>query len=207
MTGKGIKIGTIWGQPLTIHSTFLLAMGLFVLFGGLIMIPILMMVFVSILLHELSHVAVARYYGYGFKGIILHGLGGAALIMPRRSFNVKESVNIALAGPAVNFMLAFLTWVTFPLIPHQLVALFFGLNVIIGCFNLLPLFPLDGGRIFHALIAKFWGLDAANSTATWVTRFGAVALGAAGLAMGAYVLVLIAGLLFLSSWAQKEQVI
>ncbi len=114
------------------------------------------MLFVSVLLHEFGHSLVARHYRLKVKSITLFIFGGVSEI-PQEAPNAKVEFWVALAGPLVSFALAGLFYVLEPLVAGSapVLATFKYLaliNFILAVFNLVPGFPLDGGRVFRALV-------------------------------------------------------
>lgn len=118
--------------------------------------------FACVVLHELGHSFTAMHFGIGVRRILLMPIGGMAEMddIPRQP---SRELLITLAGPAVNFVIAGVLWVfvrNFDEIESMsanslsglLVQLFWA-NILMGCFNLQPAFPMDGGRIFRALLA------------------------------------------------------
>ncbi len=120
--------------------------------------------FASILLHELGHSVTARNYGIRIHGIMLYIFGGVAQ-MERNPSTPKEEFMVAAAGPFVSILLGFLfmglTGLTKSLeLGRSLHALFYWLmeiNFVLAIFNLIPAFPLDGGRIFRSIAWKLSG--------------------------------------------------
>ena len=127
------------------------------------------LIFVSVLLHELGHALLARRGGIGVKAIILLPLGGITILneedAPRSA--PKLELRIAVAGPLVNLLLALLAGSLLPLAlpwlnlwaqpwvsPAALLRSFFWINLFLGVFNLLPAYPLDGGRVLRAWFAQ-----------------------------------------------------
>ncbi len=119
--------------------------------------------FVCVVLHELGHCFTARRFGVSVNRILLMPIGGMAEFdsLPRQP--VRELL-ITLAGPAVNFVIAGLLWMLVntpdtwvpsevPVSIWDLLSSLFMANLVMGCFNFLPIFPMDGGRIFRALLA------------------------------------------------------
>jgi Zn-dependent protease len=132
----------------------------------------------SVLLHEASHAAVARHYGYPVSSITLHFLGGATSIEtePRRA---REEFWIAVVGPLTSLAVGVVALVLHPISPGGLVLMavegLAGANLLVGILNLVPGLPLDGGRVLKSAI---WGLTSnvhrGTIAAGWVGRVVAV---------------------------------
>ena len=149
---------------------------------------VLLSCFGCVILHELGHCLTAMHFGIGVRRILLLPIGGMAEFdsIPREP---RREILITLAGPAVNFVLAALLWVLLPPAPVQesasLTLLEFGhvlllWNLLMGGFNLLPAFPMDGGRILRALLAmRFSYLKATYWAATLGKGVGLLGIGAA----------------------------
>ena len=159
------------GIQLSIHSSFFLLVG-YVAWegwtaarwpGALWLVLGMLGVFVCVTLHELGHAAAARYFGIRVPRILLMPIGGMAEMesIPRRP---REEIIIALAGPMVNYVIIglLMIFVRFPadwdanyleLSPMGLGRYLVIANAVLGVFNLLPAFPMDGGRVFRALLA------------------------------------------------------
>lgn len=116
--------------------------------------------FTCVVLHELGHSLTAMRFGVGVRRILLMPIGGMAEFdsIPRQP---ARELLITLAGPAVNFVIAGALWLFVRRMPDD-IALFspagfleqlFVANLLMGCFNLVPAFPMDGGRILRALLA------------------------------------------------------
>jgi Zn-dependent protease len=170
------RIGRIAGIDLYVHATFPLLFLWIVLSGlgvtnvrtVLATLALTLAVFVIVVLHEYGHALVARRYGIRTRDITLLPIGGIARLerMPREP---RQELLVALAGPAVNVLLAGLiygvlrltgsppilplledaaTALTVPSVLAQLVAI----NIWLAAFNLIPAFPMDGGRVLRALL-------------------------------------------------------
>lgn len=128
-------------------------------------IVMLLAFFTCVVLHELGHSFTAMHFGVGVRRILLMPIGGMAEFdrIPRQP---GREFLITLAGPAVNFAIAALLWALvgvpagWPLGNVEFAAdargfgqLLLSWNLLMGCFNLIPVFPMDGGRIFRALLA------------------------------------------------------
>jgi Zn-dependent protease len=196
-----ITILSVAGIPIRIHASWLaiyalitwtLAIGYFprVLpdgsattywISGLIAALLL---FVSVLLHELSHSFVALAHGLAVRSITLHVFGGVSHLEDEPATPRAEFL-IAIVGPLTSFAIGGLLWTLTPLglVPDGTAAAIVGylvfVNVAVGIFNLIPGFPLDGGRILRAAVWKWKGsLSGATYTASRVgTAFAFVLMG------------------------------
>jgi Zn-dependent protease len=144
--------------------------------------------FGCVLLHELGHSLAALYYRVPVRQITLYPIGGVAGLASMPT-NPKKELVITIAGPLVNFILAplfglgylFFT-VVFPLgIAADLLAALGIVNVFLGLFNLLPGFPMDGGRILRAILASRMPHARATRIAVRVGQVTAVLMGTAAL--------------------------
>ena len=163
MEGNALLIGSVIGIPIRLHISLLLVVGYFAIKSGVGFFIILLLslgIFGSVALHELGHSIVARLFGSYIHDIMLYPFGGVTRIsnMPKRP---ESEMLVALAGPAVSLFLALL----FGLLGFHLLA---SLNLMLFGFNLLPAFPMDGGRVFRAILAKKKGrLEATRIAANW----------------------------------------
>jgi Zn-dependent protease len=171
----------MFGIGIYVHWTFLLLVGWVLLSSpgpnavatGLYMVGLVVAVFGCVVLHELGHALTARYFGIGTRDITLYPIGGVARL-ERMSEKPWEEFWIAVAGPAVNVVIASLllmvllvglvinpTLAVLPEIPAtgvaQFLAQLMGINVFLVVFNLIPAFPMDGGRVLRALLALRMG--------------------------------------------------
>jgi Zn-dependent protease len=169
------RIGKAFGIDLFVHWSFLLAPGL-VLFSNLnygvgaalMGVFITLAIFGCVVLHELGHALMARIYGIDTRDITLYPIGGVARLecMPEQP---KAEIAIALAGPAVNVAIAGGLWIGLMLaglVPSlELFVLgsigqVFLMNILVAnialvIFNMIPAFPMDGGRVLRAVLALF----------------------------------------------------
>lgn len=190
------RLGRILGFPVEVNLSFVLLLGLvFVAYGGLIGVGLVLLAFGSVLLHELGHALVARRLGVHVAGIELSFFGGAAKMvqMPR---SPSDEIAIAAAGPAVSLMLAGLGFGLGVGLSVPLLAYIGWINVVIAGFNLIPALPMDGGRILRAVLSRRMGLVRATDLAVDIARGVAVVFFVLGL-FGAYQLLVLAPMLWL----------
>jgi len=177
MRSWSFPAGRILGVDIRIHITFLAllvfvwltqsaTMGPSGAVRGLLLVGIL---FGCVILHELGHAVVAQHSGIAVRSIILLPIGGVTLMedMGQRSSDPARDIRISVAGPVVNLVIAAISGVlilTFMpqarLWAHPYIhagdlprSLFWG-NLFLGAFNLLPAYPMDGGRILRSLLAE-----------------------------------------------------
>jgi len=175
------KLGRVAGIDLFLHPTFLLV---FLFTGGM---PVLFVaaLFGCVLLHELGHALMARRFGIETEDITLYPIGGVARLrrMPRAP---GAELLIALAGPAVNFAIvaALLVLQTLGLAGagygswfDAFVGSLMLVNLALGLFNLIPAFPMDGGRVLRALLSGWLGRARATTIAASIGRALALAFG------------------------------
>ncbi len=186
-----IQIGSILGIKIRVHVLLLLLIGFFVLGSpNAGMAALLIATTVGIvLLHELAHSVVAMRFGLKVVDITLWPLGGIA-----RMSDIPESTRIegwiAVAGPALNFALVALSlpvaiglWTIDGASPFLLnwVTYFLWSNFVVGSFNLLPAFPMDGGRILRAFLGRKGDWVRATEQAVSIGRSVALLLAIASL--------------------------
>jgi Zn-dependent protease len=211
-----LRIASLLGIPIRIHFTFLL---LLVFFGyqavasgktfvsGVVSIVLL---FACVVLHELGHAVVARFYGVRTREIVLYPIGGVARL--ERMPSGQAELLIAAAGPMVNLLLAGLIFLAMLAMQIQvpgsaadlmsgdslLLQLLFA-NVILLFFNLLPAFPMDGGRVLRATLTFFMSEERATTIAAFVGQGMAILFGAIGLFSQNPFLIFIAFFVFLGA--------
>src|SRR6185369_10070945 len=179
LTGGSVGVLKIFGVPIRLHFTFLLLL-VFLLFigigesqSGASTAIYILALFGSVLLHELGHALVARYFGIRTVEIVMFPIGGVS--RPDRPPKAREELWIALAGPAVNLLIAgciaLWSWHTDRLAPisellqptDANLAQRIGIgNLILALFNLLPAYPMDGGRVLRSLLARWRPEDEAT---------------------------------------------
>lgn len=188
MLGGSYKVATVWGIPIRIHVS-LLIMVVFMAssFGWVAGILLEAGLALSIILHELGHSLVAIQKGCRVRQITLMFIGGAAQMdrLPRRPM---DEFLVAIAGPAVSFALAAGLYQLAPRVPLPDLGIMNGrpfngvgflayVNLSLGLFNLLPSFPMDGGRILRAAITPKLGRLRATFYASRIGQMMAVIFG------------------------------
>jgi len=179
------RLGKLFNIPIFVHPTFLLVPAIVLLnnpggpVNAILGVVFILCVFGCVLLHEYGHALMARYFGIGTTDITLYPIGGVARLR-KMGDNPQQELLIALAGPAVNLAIVLL------LAPLVVLAILFGgalgshflvgagsismvailgqFVVLLACanaglmvFNLLPIFPMDGGRVLRALLSMGLG--------------------------------------------------
>ena len=137
---------------ITLHWSFILLGVLMIVFGKFTSFVCCML---SVLLHEFGHAIVGRRLGYQLNIITLMPYG-AMLSGKNTPFKSGDDIKIAVAGPLVNVILIailLIFWIIFPQIQHILKELIYA-NIYTLCFNILPIYPLDGGRILIGILTK-----------------------------------------------------
>jgi len=196
------RIGSAFGIGLFVHWTFLL-LPAYVGYmnvqrggaeAGLLSVAVVFAVFGCVMLHELGHALMGRVFGIGTRDITLYPIGGVARLerMPERPV---EELAIAVAGPLVNVIIAggvlagmLLSGIQFTnevLLYGSFAEMFllqlFASNVMLVVFNMIPAFPMDGGRVLRAVLAMFTDRLAATEAAVQVGRVFSILLVIAGL--------------------------
>jgi len=185
-----IKIGSVLGITIRVHVLLLVLAG-FVVLGsgqGAESAVLLAMIFGIILLHELAHSLVAMHFGLRVVDITLWPLGGMARMSQMPESSRIESL-VAIAGPALNFVLAgiglpVLLWAwtseaASPFVTQLAVSFVWG-NLLLGGFNLLPAFPMDGGRVLRAFLGRNGNWVRGTEQAVTIGRAIGVMLGLVG---------------------------
>jgi len=188
------KIGSVSGIPIEVHITFILLMviELVLSFPELYFFLFSLLLFVFVVAHELSHSFVAKHYNIQVRKIVLYPIGGVSEIeeIPE---NPRIEWRMAVAGPLASFALGAVLllvsqWIvvetpSLPLIlPTENLLLGLGeLNVMLGAFNLVPAFPMDGGRVLRALLAERMKFSDATKYAAFIGRLLGVFMAVLGI--------------------------
>jgi len=214
-----IGIGRFFGVPVRLHFTFLALLVFLVWIGigekqsGAATALYILALFASVLLHEIGHTLVARHYGIKTIEIVMFPIGGVS--RPERLPKGREELFISLAGPLVNALIAgaLLAWVYFQggFVAIQLLKepsnenlaerIAAG-NLLLCLFNLLPAYPMDGGRILRAALALRRPENEATQIAATAGRRLAVAIILWGLLWGNFMLVFVGAFVYLGAWQE-----
>jgi Zn-dependent protease len=183
----GIVVARPFGIPVYVSPYWFVIAGVFIviyandlsssLHGGiryLVAAAFVILLYLSVLVHELSHSVVARGYGLPVRRILLYPLGGISEIEQEPQTPGREFV-VSAAGPVLSLLLGAAGWglaqVFTAGISGSLVRQLMVANIIVGIFNLLPGLPLDGGRMLRAVVWKITKRPAtATIAAAWVGR-------------------------------------
>lgn len=216
------KIGSAWGIPIELHITFLLLIiAVFILsYPQFYLFFIILFLFVFVVFHELAHSVIARHYGIKVRKIILYPIGGVSEIEEIPD-NPSQEWRMAVAGPLTSLFLGVALLAISLLISPQLLTYVFTLattgnllfdlailNIYLGAFNLIPAFPMDGGRVFRALLAERMKYSDATRYAVYLGKIFGVAMVIAGFLIPNYFLLILVGIfVYIGASEEAEQTI
>ncbi len=204
MLSWSINLFRIRGIQLALHSSFLLLLGWFAYEGyrdggvnGMAWSTATTLAFFTcVVLHELGHSFTGMRFGVHVRRILLMPIGGMAQFdsIPRQP---RQEILMTIAGPAVNFAIAGLLWlvvdypdggdlVRSPASLADLGRYLLAANLVMGLFNLLPIFPMDGGRILRALLATRLPYLRATALAVTIGKVLAIIAAVFTLYIGSY---------------------
>ena len=217
-----LTIGRFGATTVRVHLTFFLLLawigvsalqkgGLPAARGSVLFIAL---IFTCVVLHEFGHILMARRFGIETPEVILLPIGGVAL-MPRMPQKPSQELAVAIAGPMVNIVIALLLFLVLGTIqPDDLtriddprvsfLARLAVANVFLVVFNMIPAFPMDGGRVLRALLAMKLGAARATRVAAFIGQAFAFALGFLGL-FGNPLLVFIAIFVYIAAAGEARQ--
>lgn len=216
------RLGSILGIPLKVHITFLLLLLLvffvgdrFIGIGGLRGLIFVSLIFASVVFHELSHAMVARHYGINVVDITLLPIGGVAR-MPTTPEDPRQEILISAAGPAASLVLAISLWFVSDLLGYglsfwnvsiqgNLIVQLAAVNFILAIFNIIPAFPMDGGRVLRGLLGLYMSPMTATRIAVGVGQALAIGLFFLGLLSMNVFMILIALFVYMGAEAEERQ--
>ncbi|ATW25488.1 site-2 protease family protein [Candidatus Formimonas warabiya] len=151
-----MRIGRVRGIELKV-SNYLLALLLVYYFVGLL--DKALMVFAVVLIHEIGHVGLALFWGIGVESVELFPFGAVARMKQAHLYSLNKEIAIAALGPLINFILGAFFWLAlhFQLGNGDVFYFLIQVTVLMGLFNLIPVWPFDGGRICRAILARWTG--------------------------------------------------
>lgn len=214
-----LSIGTIGGTSIRLHWSFLLFLlwigralwtqgGPGAALGGVAFFALL---FACVVLHEFGHILAARRFGVRTPEILLLPIGGVSRL-ERIPEPPREELLIALAGPAVSLSIGLALVLALGGLPAfdealsepgaALAARLAWANLFLGAFNLIPAFPMDGGRVLRALLATRLGYARSTRIAAGAGQLVALLFGVAGLMTGNVVLMLIAPFVYVAAGSE-----
>jgi Zn-dependent protease len=225
-TGWSLKVGRFAGIDLFMHATFpLLFLWIGVVYwlqtgtltGVLFGLSFIAVLFLCVVLHEYGHALTARRYGIGTRHITLLPIGGLATLerMPK---DPRQEIVVALMGPAVNIAIAFVLFIILgvtggggsaedidmaspALMPTSFLQSVLFANIFLAVFNMIPAFPMDGGRVLRAALCFRMERLRATRIAASIGQSVALVFGLAGL-FGNPLLVLIAVFIWIGAAAE-----
>lgn len=226
------RIFRAFGIDVRVHATFFFIVAYFAyvwgaarepggIYGALYGVVLVVLLFALVVMHELTHSLVARRFGVGVRDITLLPIGGMAAMeeMPREP---RQELLVAVAGPASNVALGLVMAALAPLLVDTSLFSDFGrlsdallapgfqgaylyllfVNVMLAVFNLLPAFPMDGGRVFRSILAMRMGRAKATRVAVGTGQVFAVGLGLLGVFGGGIMMVVVAVFIFFGAQAE-----
>ncbi len=217
-----IKIGSVFGIPVKVHITFLLLLILIFYVGnavigldGLRGVIFVCLVFASVVFHELSHSIVARGYGIKVEDITLLPIGGVSRMASVPEKPLQE-ILIAAAGPASSILLGIILFFVAKLVGtpitlqdlsvrENILAQLCAVNFVLAAFNLIPAFPMDGGRILRGVLGLYLGPMKSTRIAVGVGQIFAIGLFFLGLWTMNLFIILIALFVYLGAEGEERQ--
>lgn len=217
IVGWSVSLGKVKGTAVRVHWTFFLFLvwlGSAAYFesgpdAALGAVSFILLLFLCVTLHEFGHILAARQFGVRTPEILLLPIGGVSKLerIPERP---REELLMAAAGPAVTLAIAILLLLLLGGLPaaesifevssaRGVLAQLALANITLFIFNLLPAFPLDGGRILRAILAHFHGHLRGTQLAAAIGKGAAILLGILAFSMGHIILLLIAMFIFVAA--------
>lgn len=228
---SSLKIFTAFGIPVELHISFLLLM-LFIYiiaFLGYISLYfafLITLLFATVVIHELSHSYVAKRYGVGIERIVLLPIGGVSA-MEEIPKDPNKELKISIAGPLSNIIIAIVCLIGLISIDgigslnlsslfitstnsadlSLFLSNFLGVNLVLGIFNMLPAFPMDGGRVLRAYLARNRDYVQATKTASKIGKQFAILMVIIGVFVLNFFLILIAIFIYLGAGQEYQAIL
>ena len=216
------KIGSAWGIPIELHLTFILLIAAVFILSvptqQFYTFTIVLFLFVFVVFHELAHSIIARHYGIKVRKIMLYPIGGVSEIEEIPD-NPAQEWRMAVAGPLTSLLLGAgllgvsliistqtFTLATFTIFTGNFLTDLATLNILLGAFNLIPAFPMDGGRVFRALLAKRLKYSDATRYAVYLGKTFGIAMVLIGFVYN-FFLILVGIFVYIGASEEAEQTI
>jgi len=218
------KIASVWGIPIELHITFILLMAAVAVlsYPTFYLFVLVLFLFVFVVGHEMAHTFVARHYRIKVRKIVLYPIGGVSEIeeIPE---NPSIEWRLAIAGPLTSLVIGVVLFgldqvvnVAAPITPigtslttaGSLLLDLAVLNLLLGGFNLIPAFPMDGGRVFRAFLAERMKFTDATKYASYIGRLFGIGMVVFGILFPSYFLLIVVGLfIYVGAVEEAEQTI
>jgi len=192
--------------PLRLHWSALILPLLFVLNLGSVGLLYWVMLLACLLFHEYGHVYEAIRQGIEPKYVLVHAFGGLAVLGKMNLAEPQKEAWMGIAGPVASFFLATFTLPFFLFTANYYVVMFLVFNIAICFFNLIPAYPMDGGRILNGVLASFVGYRKAINVSAIVSYVLAGCGLILSLMNGAIWLAMISGLVAYLAYRSKQGV-
>jgi Zn-dependent protease len=226
---KNWRMGTFLKVPVELNASLLIVIAILAAAENMAGIPVYaqfllgilkgVILYASVLGHEYGHVLAARKYGFSTQKIVLMVLGGVAYIdMHRMKGKPKTIIKVAAAGPAVSVLLALIPFgiamglgamfdLTMGNVFIHILVWAFAINAMLAVFNILPITPLDGGRIYQALLSMKFSLVKASKIAFVTTIVLSLGLLVGGAIVGAYGAMILAPILVFVAFQERKDIL
>lgn len=224
------KIGSVWGIPIELHITFILLM-VAVFFYSFFLPPemvfsiskfylffFILFLFIFVVFHELAHSVVARRFKIKVRKIVLYPIGGVSEIEEIPD-NPSIEWRMAIAGPLTSFVIGAVLFAISGIATIEVPQIQTGsitgnltldlaiTNVFLGAFNLIPAFPMDGGRVFRAFLAERMKYADATKNAAFIGRLFGIILAMVGVLFINIILIVVGIFIYVGATEEAEQTV
>jgi Zn-dependent protease/CBS domain-containing protein len=178
----------------------------------------ILFLFVFVVFHELAHSVVARRFNIKVRKIVLYPIGGVSEIEEIPD-NPRIEWRMAIAGPLTSFVIGAVLFGLSIIIPIEVSVSQLGsitgnfildlavMNVFLGAFNLIPAFPMDGGRVFRAFLAERMKYSDATRNAAFIGRIFGIVMAMAGILFFNFILIIIGVFIYIGASEETEQTV
>ena len=231
MMGRAFHLGTYAGIPVKVHWTFGLMLMIIFYIGVQnhlnavelsFFFLLVLTLFLCVILHEYGHALTARFYKVDTRDIIISPIGGVARL-ERLPSDPKEEFVIAIAGPLVNVVIAIVCMIILFFVtsdnmlslnadavtvdnPLEFLKTVFYINIVLFLFNLIPAFPMDGGRVLRSLLSMKLGKARSTQIASTIGKVIAILFVGVGLYISHFALAIIGIFIFYMANNENKQV-